>query len=520
MRLLFSAFLVLCCIPGSASLKKNCWKKQEVCVCADGYCDEVEPIGSLSNGQIAVYTTSIDGKRLSRTNSTFQKTTGGQKFDYDIKLDADKTYQSIIGFGAAFTDAAGINLLTLTEDMQKLLLASFFGKTGIELNMARVPIGSCDFSSRVYSYADQENDFDMKTFALADEDFKLKIPFMKIANELTGNKLKFFSGIWSPPWWMKKTEKMVSGGPLKGVVSQSDKYYNAYVKYIIRFFEEYKKQNITFWGLGVQNEPSLGIVDDYWWQELYLSADMEREFIKQLLGPAVRSNPVTKDLKILCMDDQRFELPHRPFEILNDSVANSYVDGIAVHWYENFLFDAKVMSTVHDVHPDKFFIATEACNGYSFLEPGPKPGDWSNGMAYAIDILDDLQNWVTAWNEWNIAVDEQGGPTFAKNYVDASIIVNTTAKEFYKNPSFYVLGQFSKFIRPGSVRIDLNMANFDKKQLDAVAFRTPTNQFVVVLVNRNGEKTYKVRIGNPSQPLTSVNLSLDPNSVTTLIWNA
>lgn len=126
---------------------------------------------------------------------------------------------------------------------------------------------------------------------------------------------------------------------------------------------------------------------------------MEREFIKHLLGPAIRANPVTKHLKIMCNDDQRFEVPHRPFEVLNDSVANSYTDGVAVHWYEDFLFDANVLSQVHDAHPDKFILATEACNGYSFLEPGPKLGNWYNGMSYAIDIMEDLQNWVSGWND-------------------------------------------------------------------------------------------------------------------------
>ncbi|KAI6181299.1 Glucosylceramidase [Aphelenchoides besseyi] len=440
---------------------KQCQKKvvdaglhKEVCVCTSTYCDEIPPLGNLDRNQVAIYSTSKAGKRFNRTDSYLWTTPAGH-VDHEITINYKKKYQKIIGFGAAFTDAAGINLRNLTSDLQETLITQYYGASGIELTIGRVPMASTDFSTHAYTYCDVEDDFELKNFALTDEDLKLKIPFIKMAEKVRGQTLTLFATPWSPPAWMKQSEKIVSGGPLKGEIEGA--YYKTWAQYYIKFFQEYAKKDIKFWGVAVQNEPSLGIVEDFWWQELYLSPATEREFIKRHLGPALRGDKLTKNLKLMCTDDQRFQLPGRPDEILNDTVAASFVDGISIHWYEDFLFSNERLDQVHARHPNHFILGTEACNGYTLIEPGVNLGSWEGGEA--------------------------------------------------------------KFIRPDSVRVDMQISNLSKRHMvEGVAFLRPDNQFVVVIQNRNEESDFTFRLKDPVRPLNSIQLTLEPSSIYSLIW--
>ncbi|KAI6217975.1 Glucosylceramidase [Aphelenchoides fujianensis] len=475
--------------------------------------------------KVAVYSSSKNGKRFNRTDVYF-KSTRSKPVDHEITINLNKN------FGAAFTDSAGINLLSLSEDLRETLIAQYWGPNGIELTTGRVPIASTDFSTHAYSYLDTENDFNLTTFALAPEDFQLKIPFIKMAQRLRGGALTLFATPWSAPGWMKETGKMVSGGKLKGEFG--GQYYETWTRYYLRFFEEYAKNGVEFWGLAVQNEPSLGQVQSAAFISfhnvqnrrellLYYSPADEREFIKQHLGPAIRNHPLTKNLKLMCNDDQRFELPTRP-DTANPERLDCrllYVDGVSV-WvvtlssYEDFIFSSKSLNEVHDHHPTKFILATEACNGYSFLDHGPNLGSWEGGEAYGTSIIDDLNHWVAGWTDWNLCLDMTGGPTFVNNSVDSSIIVNAQKNEFYKQPTFYVLGHFSKFIRPSSVRVDMQISNLAEGDLtDGVAFKTPDNQLVVVLQNASGERAFNTT----DRPLNSITVTLEPNSIYTFVWN-
>ncbi|KAH7730962.1 O-Glycosyl hydrolase family 30 protein [Aphelenchoides avenae] len=339
--------------------------------------------------------------------------------------------------------------------------------------------------TRAYSYCDKEGDFKLETFNLTQEDFDLKIPFIQTAYNLSNGDLKLFASPWSAPGWMKETGKMVGGGSLKGDVD--GEYYRTWANYFLRFFEEYHKQGISFWGVTMQNEPSSGASLDYGWQTMYFTPAMQRfeafyslvhiaslrDFLKNLLGPTLKGSPLTRNLKIMVNDDQRYMLPDTADEILDDKTAASFVDGIAVHWYEDFLFSAQILSTTHEHHPTKFILPSE------------------------------------------------GGPTFVGNYLDASIIVNNTADEFYKQPQYYALGHFSKLITPGSQRVDLQISGYSKDLLlDGVAFRTAYAQFVVVLSNRNPVTDYQLSLVNPSNSRQSVDIDVNRNSIVSIIWNA
>jgi glucosylceramidase len=208
----------------------------------------------------------------------------------------------------------------------------------------------------------------------------------------------------------------------------------------LRFFEEYFKHGIKYWGVTIQNEPSSGADPGYGWQTLYFSYEMQRDFAAKLLGPLLRKTAVTQDIKLMGHDDQRTDVLKAAQAMYNVSKNESYIDGLAVHWYSHSQYEP--LTDAHNIRPDKFILSTEACNAYAPGEHVPILGDWERGEAYGHDIIQNLANWVTGWTDWNLALDEKGGPNWVGNFVDAPVIVNKTADEFYKQPMFYYLGHF------------------------------------------------------------------------------
>uniref|UniRef100_A0A0R3RWK4 Glucosylceramidase n=1 Tax=Elaeophora elaphi TaxID=1147741 RepID=A0A0R3RWK4_9BILA len=543
--LLLSSKALLCAATEIRKCQQRYYEKKEniVCVCNATYCDDVPEVGNLQQLQAAIFKTSQYGKRFERTSSSFTEKTNvlksGKLFVESriirLKIDGQIRFQTIIGFGGAFTDAAGININLLSESTRFNLLQSYFGNTGIQYTIGRVPIASTDFSTHVYSYDDSPNDFTLSNFSLTEEDFKFKIPYIKQAVSLTGGVLKLFASPWSAPGWMKTSGKMVGGGALRG--PSDGPYHVTWANHYVKFLEAYKNNGVTFWGLTIQNEPVAGVDLSYKWQAMYFSPKTERDFIKNHLGPALRRSEVGRNISLMIMDDQRTQLPiwadvvfvyilfmlHSV--VLKDKEAAQYVSGIAVHWYNDFI-PVSQLSETHNRHPNKFIFGTEAemkrisiqaCNGFKPFEHTPLLGDWSRGDMYAHDIIQDLSHWVSGWTDWNLCLDLKGGPNFAKNYVDAPIIVNATADEFYKQPMFYIMGHFSKFIPPGSARIELH---FYVKPVayEGVALVTPTHQRVLILLNRSN-KSLTFSIEDRAKDGLALRMQLEPKSIATVVWN-
>ncbi|CAD6193573.1 unnamed protein product [Caenorhabditis auriculariae] len=419
-----------------------------VCVCNATYCDTIQPIGSVPKGQAVIYISSAAGKRFARTqtNPAPQRQSG----DVLVTLGSNRM-QTMMGFGGAFTDAAGINLRRLPQVLQDQIIQQYYGSDGLNYTYGRVPIASCDFSTSPYSYDDTPNDFSLSQFALAPEDGLYKIPYLKKAREVNSN-LKLFASPWSAPAWMKSTGNMKGGGAMKGDLLGI--YYQTYAQYFIRFLEEYNKQGVTFWGVTVQNEPDTGGDPYFPWQTMYWNAGMERDFIKVLLGPALQSSPVGKNVGVIINDDNRNNLPDWANQILSDPDAAKYVLGIGVHWYDDKNTPASVLTTTHNNFPNYFIFGTEACTGWTGNERGVNLGDWARAQDFADSIINDFLNWVTGWMDWNLVLNTQGGPNWVNNVVDAPVIVADNSQEYYKNPLWYVLGHFSIFVPPGAQRLD------------------------------------------------------------------
>ncbi|XP_068107576.1 lysosomal acid glucosylceramidase [Hyperolius riggenbachi] len=489
---------------------ENFGQSSVVCRCNATYCDTLDNVVLPPLGNYAVYESSQSGKRLEQRVQPFIKNESAPA-DLVLMLNDKQKFQVMKGFGGAVTDSAALNILALSEKAQDKLLRSYFAEEGIGYNILRVPMASTDFSTRIYTYLDKEEDFNLESFSLQLEDIKLKIPVIQKAKSLSKSPISLFASPWTAPTWMKTNGDIRGKGTLKG--SPGDKYHKTWANYFIRFLDEYEKHNLTFWAVTVENEPSAGMIAHYPFQSLGFTPEDMRDFIAKDLGPAF-ANSSHKDVQIMIVDDNRILLPLWTKVILTDQKAARYVHGIAVHSYMDAVVPATLtLGKAHELYPEYFLFASESCAGWLPWEKGVHLGSWERGSWYSHEIIEDLNYYVTGWTDWNLALDISGGPTWVDNNVDSAIIVDLSKDVFYKQPVFYHMAHFSKFIPVGAQRIGLN-ANHDTK-LESVAFLCPDGSAIVVILNR-GPLDVTFRISDPS--VGNIEAVSPGNSIQTYLW--
>ncbi|XP_053330638.1 lysosomal acid glucosylceramidase isoform X2 [Spea bombifrons] len=477
-----------------------------VCLCNATYCDMLDSVVLPALGSFIRYESTRSGKRLQIGTGPIQKRKPSP-VDLVLKLNDRKRYQKVKGFGGAVTDSASLNILSLSPKTQENLLKSYFSEEGIEYNILRVPMASCDFSTRVYTYLDKEGDLKLDSFSLQAEDTQLKIPLIQKAKALSRRPLSLFASPWTAPAWMKTNNAFSGKGTLKG--EPGDQYHKTWAQ----FLDEYAKHNVTFWAVTVENEPTAGRISDYPFQSLGFTPEHMRDFISSDLGPAFASSE-HKHVNIMILDDNRLLLPYWAKVILSDLKAARYIHGIAVHWYLDAIIPADVsLGRTQQLFPEYFLFASEACTGFLPWEKGVRLGCWERGNQYSSRIIEDLNYHVTGWTDWNLALDIDGGPTWVGNYVDSPIIVDTSKDVFYKQPMFYHMAHFSKFIPEGSQRIGLDASS--DSQLETVAFLRPDGSAVVVVLNR-GSRDVNFTLSDPS--LGVIETASPGFSIQTYLW--
>lgn len=412
-----------------------------------------------------VYVTARDtGQRLSRTNDVeFMDNVPAEEPPKTVFLDPSKTFQTILGIGGALTDAAAETFYKLPADKQEEVLRAYFDPVaGIGYTLGRTHINSCDFSSVTYTYV-REGDEQLNSFDIS-HDLKYRIPFIKAAMARAGGQFKLFASPWSPPAWMKDNDDMLHGGSLK------PQFYESWARYYGKFIQAYEKAGVPIWGLTVQNEP----LARQEFESCIYTAQQERDFLKNYLGPALRDAGLS-DKKIMVWDHNRGPMYYRASVVLDDPDAAKYVWGVAFHWYvENNFGNVKL---VKEAYPDTHLLATEGCDGPFDLA---KIYDWKSGEKYGNDMLNDFNNGSEGWTDWNVLLDETGGPNHVKNFCFAPIHADTKTGQLYYMNSYYYIGHFSKFIRPGAKRI---IASCSTDKLQATAFQNPDQTIVTVVLN-------------------------------------
>nr|CAD7410729.1 unnamed protein product [Timema poppensis] len=250
----------------------------------------------------------------------------------------------------------------------------------------------------------------------------------------------------------------------------------------LTFLDAYAAEDVRFWGLTPQNEPSHGRILYDGFNSMGWTADQQLEWVVGNLAPTLEENGYS-DLELMILDDQRFFLTDWVDTIFQNETANKVTSGVAIHWYLDTLSSANKLDTAHEAFPDKFLLYTEACIIHTSTQVPVYLGSWSRGERYMSSIIEVTNHWVVGWVDWNLVLDLDGGPNWANNTVDSPIIVNATADEFYKQPMFYALAHFSKFVPPGSVRISLETEN-NSNFIENVAFVTEEGIKVIILQNK------------------------------------
>ncbi|CAG2055696.1 unnamed protein product [Timema podura] len=537
-----------------------------VCVCNATYCDSLDPISdeSITSGSFIHYSSTQSGQRLQPNKGVFSNNLPASDSIVSFTISKTEEFQSIFGFGAALTDSTALNIKNLSDAASESLLQTYFGEGGAQLLFLRIPMGASDFSLRPYTYDDIEGDVTLEHFALIDNDYDYKIPILNRATEIRGQELKLFTSPWSAPWWMK-----ING--TTGISHLAEEYYQVWADYFVKYFDAYAQQGISFWGYSPQNEPIQGsdhaakIISMGWTKE------SQTPWIADYLGPTMEKGGYG-DLKMMILDDNRSRLPGWAETVFANPVAKSYVAGTAVHWYTDEGIRPSVLTQTHELDPNKFIFYTEACqknvfkdahdhaitvDGYRYVEllndfllrwaenhklgqiliqlnwatahafhqfrailqpvfPATKIvredlGKWEIGERYGTSMIQAFNNWVVGWTDWNMAINEQGGPaTFGYN---AAIIVNATADEFYKQPPYYFQAHFSMFIPPDSKHVSLTSDN-DGGLLN-VAFITPETDVVVILMN---SQNVSVSVVISDQDRGYISVDVEARSINTIIY--
>ena len=413
-----------------------------------------------------------------------------------IDVDATTTYQQMVGFGAAMTDASAYLIMhRMPARHRDALMLDLFGRdSGIGLSFIRVPMGASDFSLRHYSYDDMpksESDSALIHFSI-DDDRAEKIPLLQRALAINP-QVKLTASPWSPPAWMKSSGSLIKGTLLP-------RFYDSFSDYFVKFIQSYGAEGLPIYAVMVQNEPNFE-PEDY--PGMRLESPARARVIGDHLGPRLER----AGSKTMIWDwDHNWDVPQSPLDVLADPAARKYVRGVAWHCYGG---DVSAQSKVHDAFPDKDAWFTE-CSG----------GEWATNFADNLMwnvgtlVIGATRNWARGVSLWNLALDEKGGPHKGGcGNCRGVVTIDSKTGAYTRNVEYYVLGHASRFVQSGAYRIKSESAD---TTLANVAFLNPDGYTkVLIVLNKAKEpRTFAVRAAGKSLRYT-----LPAASVVTLVWS-
>lgn len=456
---------------------------------------------STKGKTVTIFTTAENTNlRLAQTGtSKFAEKPQPVESEISVFVNPNKSFQTFIGIGGAFTDATAETFFKLSKAKQEEFIQAYFSKEkGIGYSLGRLTIHSSDFSSGSYTYIN-EGDTELKSFNI-NHDQQFRIPLLKRAVEMAGGKLTLFASPWSPPAFMKSNKSMLKGGKLL------PEFYQPWANYFVKYIRAMEKEGIPIWGVTIQNEP----MATQTWESCIFSAEEERDFLKNNLGPTFWKNGL-KDKKIIIWDHNRDLITHRVSTILGDPEAAKYVWGIGFHWYEPWS-GGKMMfenvELVNEMYPDKKLIFTEGTT--ERFDPA-RYQFWGNGEKYGRSMINDFNDGTVGWTDWNLLLDETGGPNHVGNFCFAPLHADTRTGELIYTPSYYYIGHFSKFLKPGAKRI---AAAASRSQLLTTSFLNPDGKVVTIVMNESEKAVkYNFVIGRES-----AEVEIQPHAIQTLIF--
>jgi len=482
-------------------------------------CIVVSSCNKKHRQMIEVYETSESGHKL----TLITEFSDSEKAS-NITLDPKKKYQTISGFGGAFTESSAYLLNKLSKKNREAILKAYFAKDGARYSLTRTHMNSCDFSLRNYSYSPVAGDKNLEHFSI-EEDKNDLIPMIKDALAISEDGFKIFASPWTASPWMKDNNHWVGGKLLP-------EHYDTWALFFSKYIDAYKAEGIDIWGFTVENEPH-GNGNN--WESMHFSPEEMTDFVQNHLGPKLETDG-KGDLKILGYDQNRADLKEWVDVMYKDKASSKYYSGTAVHWYEStYDYFPEALQYAHHKAPNKYLIQTEACvdsqvpkwqndKWYWEKESTDWGWDWAPedqkhlhpkyapANRYARDIIGCLNNWVDGWVDWNMVLDKQGGPNWFKNWCVAPVIVDPEKDEVYFTPLYFIMAHFSKYIRPNAEIIDVKNSD---KSLMVTACKNPDGSIATVIFNEGStRKNFNLNLGELSKQI-----SINPQAIQTIVIN-
>lgn len=386
-----------------------------------------------------------------------------------VNLYPQKKYQTIQGFGAALTESAGVVLAGLSREKQKEVVEAYYGKNGIGYTLGRIHMDSCDFSCGNYCAVDDPEDLEFRKMSL-ERGAKYVQPLVKMVNEALDGQVSLLLSPWSPPAFMKDTGARNGGGRLK------KECYQLYADYIAQYLLKYKELGMPVSCMTVQNEP-LAVQT---WDSCQYSAEEEKVFLRDYLYPVLQEKGLG-GTELYIWDHNKERVYERTCEILDDTTRDM-IAGVAFHWYSGDHFETLQM--VREDFPDLKLMHSEGCVELYGKEMEPDAG-MRHARMYAHDIIGDLNHGMNSWYDWNLLLDQCGGPNHVGNFCNAPVICNVKTDTVEKKPMFYAIEHFSRYIKPGAVRI--GCSGFSP-EVEITAAQNPNGDCVLVMMNNSAEK--------------------------------
>ena len=383
-----------------------------------------------------------------------------------INLYPELTYEIFEGFGGAVTEAAGYVYSLMNEEQKKQVVETYFSKDEMNYRLVRIHMDSCDFCLDTYEAMSDPRDAELKSFTFERTE-KYIIPMLEDIKKVVGNELKLMLSPWSPPAFMKSNGNRKDGGKLK------PEYRKMWAEYICRYIQEFENRGYTVQRISLQNEPKAVQT----WDSCLVSAEEEKVFLRDFMYPAMVAHGY-EDIEIFIWDHNKERIYERVRDVVDDSTRHM-VTGAAFHWYSGDHFEA--MELVHQHYPDVKMIMSESCLEYRLFDE-KNIENITNKLCH--EIIGDLNHGMCAFYDWNLLLDEKGGPNYVGNYCHAPFLYNTKTGELMPQRTQKQYYHFAHNIIPGSVRI---AATKYTEQIDVAAYHTPENKIVIILLNKSSE---------------------------------
>jgi len=446
------------------------------------------------DADVQAWVTTSDQSRL-LAHESLPPFAAGKALANRIDVNAEVRYQSIVGFGAAVTDASASLIQTrLTEAQRAALLKELFGRdSGLGLSFTRIPIGASDFSRSHYSLDDTPDgqpDPDLAHFSIEPARAEL-LPVLRAALAINP-ELRIVASPWSPPGWMKTSGSLVHGRLLPEA-------HPALAAYLVRFSDAFAAEGVPIYALTLQNEPDFDPPD---YPGMRLEAPERARIIGEFLGPMLAKRSASP----LILDwDHNWDKPASPLAVLADRQAAPFIAGVAWHCYGG---SVAAQTPVHAAHPDKDAYLTE-CSGGGW---GPDFGDSLRWFTREL-IIGSTRGWSRGIVLWNLALDENHGP-HAGGCADCRGVVTIDSRTgaITRNVEYYVLAHASRFVRPGAGRIS---SETRVKGLSVVAFQNADGTLALIVLNdAKNQRRFSVRSAG-----ASFDYALPAGAVATFVWN-